>query len=70
MMSRGGRDYRVSPADLSIDILKALKEARQSAGADSDVLSDLNVTMSQFSGYHTNPLFCFGVFYPQKSLGE
>jgi hypothetical protein len=70
MMSPGGRDDRLSLADLSIDILEALKEARQSPRTDSNVLSDLNVTMSQFSGYHTNSLFCFGVFDPEKILGE
>jgi len=70
MMSRGSRNDRVSPADLSIDVLEALKEARQSAAADSDVLSDLNFMVSQFSGYHANSLFCFGVLYPQKILGE
>jgi hypothetical protein len=56
MMSRGSRNDRVRPADFSVNTLEALKEARQSAGADSDVLPDLNVMAPQFSGYHTNSL--------------
>jgi len=65
---RGDDGFRL--AYFGINLSEALEEAWDSAGADSDEPSDLNIVLAEFSRYDALALFCAGVFAPEKILGQ
>jgi hypothetical protein len=60
MMRGRGCENGLGLAEFAVDLFEALQEPRQGAGADGDMVADLNIVIAQRAGDH------FPAFDPQQ----
>ncbi len=70
VMRGGGGEDCVGLAGMRVDALEAREEARQRAGADRDMLADLDVARAQLAGDDALALPCRGLSTQRRSSGS